>query len=209
MSRTEPLAAFRTAPPEAVVAELPEKVELLTVTEPPSFSTAPPLAAESPEKVELPIVSVPRLSIAPPNSVAGAEPFSSVRLVNTASTPLSTRNKRLALFPLRAIAPLVLPPSMVMTPVPAPLSSNWPPVRMIVWPPRLGSKVIVSEVPAAASRLAWATACHRESSPATLESAGLLTTKFESMRRFSSISRVARRAATRTLFPVPCFRPVR
>ena len=58
-------------------------------------------------------------------------------------------------------------PSMVMVPGPAPLSSSCPCVSWIVALPRLGSKTIVSEVPAAASVLAVTSAWRSDNSPAT------------------------------------------
>jgi hypothetical protein len=53
---------------------------------------------------------------------------------------------------------LGLLPSMVMVPAPAPLNSSGPCVRTMVLLPRLASKTMVSDCPAAASALAVASA---------------------------------------------------
>ena len=99
------------------------KVALLIVSVP-WFSMAPPDGAELLEKVMLLTVNVPVFTMAPPLPLLS--PFSMLRLVNTACTPLSTWKKGLPSAALMVRGMPGLLPSMVMVPVPAPPSSSTP-----------------------------------------------------------------------------------
>src|SRR5579883_966713 len=196
LSRTVAVPLLSSAPPWPLepVALLLVSTTLLRVRVP-LFSMAPPVAALLPVKAALLTVSVPSLTMAPPLPELSVS-FWKLRFCSTTWAPASTW-KMLPLFwlPSRVIGKLGALPSMVITALPVAFSSRVPWVSLRVELPRLGSRVMVSEMPLAASALAAVTAWRRDNSLATAVSVGLLTTRVvESNIRSSSTSRKGRKS---------------